>query len=136
MAETLTVRQRLIKACVVNGMCEKQATEVVNGMIESAVLFRDPERKAVTLEDSVFQAMSEVIFDDSEETYPKPLLECLWINTKEAAVTWIDKNCPKAFYRPMFADDPEASRPPLPLPRKGEVVCFGDVERMKRVDLT
>lgn len=38
--------------------------------------------------------------DTSE--YPSTILAVIWMNAKDEALKWIDKNKPKAFYRPLF----------------------------------
>ena len=41
---------------------------------------------------------------DAVDGYPDSLLVVVWMSVKQAAVEWIDTNCPLAWYRPMFAE--------------------------------
>ena len=39
---------------------------------------------------------------DSKDDYPQTMHVALWMDVKRIALGWIDKNYPKAFYRPLF----------------------------------
>jgi len=36
------------------------------------------------------------------DNYPEQLYLVLWIAVKDVALAWIDENCPRAWFRPMF----------------------------------
>jgi hypothetical protein len=38
----------------------------------------------------------------SYKDYPEVILPVLWVGIQTAALEWIDKNIPKAWFRPMF----------------------------------
>jgi len=43
-------------------------------------------------------------WSDSAEGYPPAIFILAWMSAKEKALEWIDANCPKAWYRPMFTE--------------------------------
>ena len=87
-----TIKGVLIKMLVSNGMFAKQA---------QAVFAR-------------FQAsdVSEPMdgrWDDPTEGYPLQMLAILRMGIRQEALRYIDETCPKAWFRPMFAE-PEAAQ--------------------------
>lgn len=42
-------------------------------------------------------------WDDRVDGYPPPMMAVLAISIDDRAVRWIDANCPKAWFRPVFA---------------------------------
>ncbi len=42
---------------------------------------------------------------DDVEGYPPQIMAAAWYSAKHYALVWIDANCPKACFRPIFAGD-------------------------------
>jgi hypothetical protein len=42
---------------------------------------------------------------EDENAYPKEIFDLLWKAVRIDALEWIDKNCPKAWYRPIFENE-------------------------------
>lgn len=45
-------------------------------------------------------------WSDDVEAYPKAILALSWLELQRRALSWIDENCPKAFYRSVVAQLP------------------------------
>ncbi len=77
--------------------------------LEERGMFPDQASAVVkaTEDDPASEAMRGRWTDDTEG-YPTPLLAVMAMAINHAAVTWIDANCPQAWYRPMFAEKAEA----------------------------
>lgn len=84
----MTFEEKARAMLVERGMFPKQADEVV------AMMKQDPAN----------EAMSDR-WRDNIEDYPIEMLAILLFSAKTNALEWIDKNCPKAWYRPMFEKD-------------------------------
>jgi hypothetical protein len=81
----MTIEDKIKEMLVEHGMFENDATVVVGRM------------KA----DGVHKSMAHR-WNDDIEGYPLPLLAALWVEAKRTALKYIDTNCPKASFRPMF----------------------------------
>ena len=71
-----------------NGMFEEQAAQVVE----------------MAKKDEANESMKNRWGDDVEG-YPPVMLSILRVSLNDIAVRWIDENQPKAWYRPMFANN-------------------------------
>lgn len=49
----------------------------------------------------------KIEWDGPAGEYPDPFYSVAFIALREAALEWIDENCPKAWFRPMFTSDSE-----------------------------
>jgi hypothetical protein len=81
----MSIRERLEKSLVENGMWPDEAKEVLN----------------IAAEDEVLKPM-EFRWDDAAEGYPQSLFAVIWLRLKEIAVEWIDKNKPQHFARTIL----------------------------------
>lgn len=81
----MTFRQWAEDYCVQNGMYEKQAKEVVQQLIDH------PASEAMAGR-----------WDSNMDDYSPQMKNVLLLGLKHQALAWIDKNVPKAWYRPMF----------------------------------
>lgn len=45
-----------------------------------------------------------VKWDDNTTDYPDTVLRVIVVSVNRQAIIWIDENCPKAWYRPLFLD--------------------------------
>ena len=82
-----TVRERLEKMLVKNGMFDSQAKKVMDLAI--------PELQNL-VEDY------HITFDRPSEEYPKVVYGILFLDIKPIALKWIEENCPMAWFKPMF----------------------------------
>lgn len=83
----MTTREKLESMLVNNGMFESQAKEVIDIAI--------PELNNI-LDDYKFT------FDRPASEYPNVIYTLLFMHIKPIALNWIEKNCPMAWYKPMF----------------------------------
>jgi hypothetical protein len=83
----MTSREKLENMLVNNGMFESQAKEVIDIAI--------PELNNI-LDDYKFT------FDRPASEYPNVIYTLLFMHIKPIALKWIEKNCPMAWYKPMF----------------------------------
>ena len=81
-----TIRDTIKQHLVAKVMFESQADEVVEAVIAA------PENEAMAGR-----------WDEDTEGYPDVMMRVLLVSAKTHALEWIDANCPKAWYRPMFA---------------------------------
>jgi hypothetical protein len=89
-----TVEQKLHSYLFERGMFPDQADQVI-------AKFKDAV-KALTPNDVIK-------YDSPADDYP-PQLYAVWsLELGDVAVEWIDENCPKAWYRPLFAGQKEQS---------------------------
>lgn len=44
----------------------------------------------------------KIAWSSPAEDYPDQMYTVWWMSLKETALVWIDKNIPKAWFRPMF----------------------------------
>jgi len=87
----MTIREWLVDYCYQRGMFENDANAVVDAMMA----------------DEANESMNGR-WNDKVSDYPRPLLAVLVLSLNRAAVAHIEKNCPKAWYKPLFdgtADD-------------------------------
>lgn len=82
-----TVRQKLEKMLIANGMFESQAKEVIEIAIPS-------------LNDLVDDY--KITFDSPSSDYPNRLYNTLYLIIKPIALEWIEENKPMAWFKPMF----------------------------------
>lgn len=81
----MTVEEKMIQLLVNKGMFESQAKQV----LESAKihkLFKETDTK----------------WDSPSSGYPDSCLVVISMSIDMIALEWIDRNCPKAWFRPMF----------------------------------
>ena len=83
----MTTKEKLIAYLVDNGMFENQAQEVFN----FALLSLEIDGYRVT-------------WDRPAKEYPEALYSIRILKLRPIALLWIDKNCPLAWFRPMFVD--------------------------------
>lgn len=81
----MTFRESMIKAMTARGMFQSQAEEIMNQYMQSE-------------ESSVMQGR----WNDSVDGYPPSMEGAVWIGVKHFAATWLEKNLPQAWFRPMF----------------------------------
>ena len=84
----MTFEQYAKKYLFENGMFEEQAAQVVE----------------MAKKDEANESMKNRWGDDVEG-YPPDMLSILRVSLNDTAVRWIDENQPKAWYRPMFANN-------------------------------
>ena len=88
----MSIRKKLESMLVANGMFDDQAKEVL----------------MVFIEEGANEPMTGR-WEEPMNNYPPQLLAVLWLGVKRAALIYIDVNCPQAWFRPMFTDDPDAA---------------------------
>ncbi len=81
----MTLEQRLKEMMVERGMFEEQADEVM----------------ACVKDDECNKSMQSR-WKDEASGYPPAMIKVLWIFTKEAALDYIEKNLPQAWFKSMF----------------------------------
>jgi hypothetical protein len=81
----MKLQQKFENMLVENGMFEGQAKEVM----------------AIVMADEANEAMAER-WNDDEEGYPEQLFDVIWFSIKGTALEYIEKNCPMAWFKPMF----------------------------------
>ena len=84
----MTVEEKLKSMLVECGMFENQADDVL----------------VRVQADEAHEAMLGR-WNEPADNYPEQLYLVLWMAVKDAALAWIDENCPRAWFRPMFADN-------------------------------
>lgn len=85
----MSTKDRLIRMCFECGMFENDAKQVV----ESAI----PDIDALVSD-------YQITWDQPADGYPNQLYAIWFITVKEHAIKWIDKNCPQAWFREVFAN--------------------------------
>lgn len=83
----MTFENKMIELLTANGLTDSQATNIVIVAKGKRTL------------DSMEHRWKQEIGD-----YPEMVTTAVWLNVKDVALEWIDKNCHKAWYRPLFAD--------------------------------
>ena len=81
----MTIEDKIREMLVEHGMFENDAAAVVETM------------KA----DEANEPMAHR-WNDNIEDYPPSILVVLWMEARNVALEYIDANCPKAWFRPMF----------------------------------
>ena len=80
-----TIKDWVVNYCFERGMFEDQALAVFEAVKAS------PANEAM-----------EGRWNDPVDGYHQAILNVLALSVKQEAVTWIEKNLPKAWYKPMF----------------------------------
>ena len=83
----MTVEEKLKNMLVERGMFENQA----NAVMEAVKTDKGNEAMLGR-------------WNEPANAYPETLYLVLWSSVKDAALAWIDENCPRAWFRPMFAE--------------------------------
>jgi len=86
----MTTRQKLESMLVATGMFESQAKQVMDVAI--------PELNKQS------PGGYNITWDSDASGYPDMLYALWFMSVKIVALKWIDANCPKAWFRPMFDD--------------------------------
>ncbi len=82
-----TIKQKLTRMLMQNGMSGTQANEVIDLAIP---------RMNDIVEDY------NIDFNDSSDTYPEAIYTVLFMTVKVTALKWIEDNIPMAWFKPMF----------------------------------
>lgn len=82
----MKLQEKFENMLVESGMFPEQAREVMQAVMD----------------DEASESMRGR-WQDDEEDYPSGLIAAIWYSVKDHAREWIDANCPKAWYRPLFA---------------------------------
>lgn len=90
----MTFKERVIELLYKRGMFQDQAEEVLE----------------LAMADPANEAMKDR-WNDHIEGYPPQTLTVLWFSVKRVALDYIIKNCPQAWFRPMFEDAPSSETP-------------------------
>lgn len=90
----MTIEDRLTAELTSRGMWPKDTTALMQQLKADAAN-----------ETSPFYTMHHRWHDDVE-AYPKAILGLCWLELQRRALSWIDDNCPKAFYRSVVAELP------------------------------
>lgn len=85
MKAMTTIRDFCVQYCTQRGMFDSQAEAVVEQMMADPALESMAGR-----------------WDDRVSDYPQPMLAVLVMSLRSNAVSWIEENLPKAWYKPMF----------------------------------
>lgn len=81
-----TISARVIRYLTERGMLEQQAQavlEIVKGRNEAM----------------------DGLWEHAPSDYPEILIRAILLDTRKAAIEWIDANLPQAFFRPMFTNE-------------------------------
>ena len=84
----MTVEAKFTKMLFERGMFPAQAESVMD-LAKQEPALAEMERR----------------WQDDESEYPPALLAVYWVTICAAAVKWIDKNLPQAWYRPLFTPE-------------------------------
>jgi len=87
----MTFKQSIIEYLTSNGMFDSQAVATFEAMEA------DPANKPM-----------QGRWGESTEGYPPSMIAILRLAAKRAALAYIDEHIPRAWFRPMFTDNPEA----------------------------
>lgn len=83
----MTTKERLKKMLTDYGMFDNQADEVLAEAI--------PQIESLILN-------YRIIWDRPASEYPDVVYNVMWLTLCDAALKWIDKNAPQAWFRPTF----------------------------------
>ena len=86
-----TVKEKCLEMLTNNGMFDSQAQAV----FESAKPLIEVDGYRMT-------------WDRPSDEYPLEMYAVINLILKREALSYIDQNCPRAWFRPMFCDDPQA----------------------------
>jgi len=84
-SDPTTFNEYFLKYLVINGMSSEQAIDIMATVKE---------------EDSPMKGR----WNDTFEGYPDTMLPILMFGVRREALKYIDENCPKAWFRPVFVD--------------------------------
>lgn len=87
----MTFKEKAVQLLFEHGMFQDQAEEVVRRAIE------DSDKTLVALP-------MQGRWDDDIAGHPPVVVNLLWLSLKSIALEYIDETCPKAWFRPLFAD--------------------------------
>ena len=85
----MAIEEKIKELLASNGLSSRQCDEVLQ-------LLKDDEANA-PMKDR---------WTDNVDDYLPSVIDVLWIGAKDKALEYIDENCPQAWFRPMFTDDP------------------------------
>ncbi len=83
----MTTKERLKKMLTDRGMFDSQADAVLKEVI--------PQIESLT-------PGYRITWDRPANEYPDAVYNVMWLPLRDAALKWIDKNMPQAWFRPMF----------------------------------
>ena len=83
----MTTKEKLKKMLTDRGMFDDQADEVLKEAI--------PQIESITPD-------YRITWDRPASDYDNEFYNAMWISLCYAALKWIDKNAPQAWFRPMF----------------------------------
>lgn len=86
----MTTKEKLESMLVGYGMFESQAKQVIELAIP------DIEKQS--------PGNYKITWDQPASGYPEMIYSLWFLVVKKVALPWIDKNCPNAWFRPMFDD--------------------------------
>lgn len=72
------------------GLFEEQCDEIMDTVIK----------------DDTLESMNDR-WDDDMKSYPDTMKVIIWIAVKKAAIEYIEKNCPGAWFKALFTDEAE-----------------------------
>lgn len=84
----MTFEEKLLELLQELGMFSNQAEEVLE----------------MVKKDKANESMDGRWADDISD-YPDTIIKILWFGAKYTALAYIDENCPKAWFRPMFESE-------------------------------
>jgi hypothetical protein len=67
-------------------------------------MFKDQCKEVLKLamEDNVLNDTMDNRWNDKISDYPEFLLAIIWLSIKDAALKYIEENCPEAWFKPIF----------------------------------
>ena len=95
----MTIRETLHAKLVEHGMFDEDADAVLKAL--EADPTNEPMYNRYTRQDRWAEEVSG---------YPPPLLAVLWLKVRHGALAYIKRECPEAWFRPLFEDEPAAER--------------------------
>jgi len=84
----MTTREKLFKMLTDNGVLDSQAEAIM---------------KLATPEIEKLVPDYHITWDRPAEEYPDTMYALWYMTMKPIAFDWLDKNCPKAWFNPVFA---------------------------------
>jgi len=87
----MSIREYLLKQLSTRGMFDSDAIAVLSRVEE------DPNLREMTGR-----------WEDEQTDYPPGMMAVLWMYVKQYVLQWIDEEKPKAWFRPLFAEEPKA----------------------------
>lgn len=71
-------------------------------------MFPDQVEAVVTRVKAENESMAQR-WNDQIDGYPEQMISSLWLVVKRIALEYIDAECPKAWFRPMFVSESESA---------------------------